>query len=707
MQLLVAYGADVSELTDAGALLEISAFSLFLELDDAVSALLQRCNELGVNLDQALAQGAGKETRAVRPGRHARRGAPGMPCRRRRQGGTYAGCTLLTAAVACGNVPGLQLLLTHGASASAKDCVGNTPLSIAAALGLCDAVKALLGFGADPDACAGEQEEFPLQIALHLWHASAHQAHLRHLPPPDDDSDACMPDMHIVSDNAVAREALALMEEEDEDVDAEVSAQTLVKAEVVQALAAEADEEERLEVERAAGGGSGGGSGSRGGGGADPIVRMRHVVAELWDNSDSQITEEWASDGSGSSVALESSDAGTEDEQGVYEVPMAFGDVLAADNVGLPDDVPNREDSFQAALEGGNPEVRHWPPLGSDSAAALLGEGESDRFLEALAEESLIGSLSSFSNLSNGSMERAFQCGLRRHIFNAVTVPEEVRQMGHSGSTAPMSMSSPVSEERVQRSSVRPSPLANERFPLCLPESTLQLSRPLGAAYRALSSAVPTPAYPLSPATPAGDPSRRSVVSAGHPHMWPGVDARGGGPSRGGAQVGLLGWSGRSSGSWRIPAPGCMPRLRSPLRHRDGGDSPLSSDSPVARGCMRRMHWPQALSMSRPPLRAATPDDKFPAERAEVAGISQPGCCTMALPDLWQYVSQCWVPRERSDGHWTGACLVDCFSTAWMAACWRPAIFRDICAGLLLVLPAWVTASLVQMAAAAIPPHPP
>jgi hypothetical protein len=57
VQLLVAYGADVAGIEDPVALLEVSAFSLFLELDDAVSALLQQCNALNVNLDQPLSQG--------------------------------------------------------------------------------------------------------------------------------------------------------------------------------------------------------------------------------------------------------------------------------------------------------------------------------------------------------------------------------------------------------------------------------------------------------------------------------------------------------------------------------------------------------------------------------------------------------------------------------------------------------------------------
>ena len=57
VQLLVAYGADVAGMEDHTALLEVSAFSLFLELDDAVTALLQQCNSLNVDLDQPLSQG--------------------------------------------------------------------------------------------------------------------------------------------------------------------------------------------------------------------------------------------------------------------------------------------------------------------------------------------------------------------------------------------------------------------------------------------------------------------------------------------------------------------------------------------------------------------------------------------------------------------------------------------------------------------------
>lgn len=58
VQLLVAYGADVAGMEDPTALLEVSAFSLFLELDDAVTSLLQQCNSLSVDLDQPLSQGA-------------------------------------------------------------------------------------------------------------------------------------------------------------------------------------------------------------------------------------------------------------------------------------------------------------------------------------------------------------------------------------------------------------------------------------------------------------------------------------------------------------------------------------------------------------------------------------------------------------------------------------------------------------------------
>jgi len=55
--LLVAYGADVEELADANALVEVTAFSASLELDDAVERLLQRCNQLQLELDIVLEQG--------------------------------------------------------------------------------------------------------------------------------------------------------------------------------------------------------------------------------------------------------------------------------------------------------------------------------------------------------------------------------------------------------------------------------------------------------------------------------------------------------------------------------------------------------------------------------------------------------------------------------------------------------------------------
>lgn len=57
MQLLVAYGADVGELADAKALVEVTAFSASLELDDAVERLLERCDHLKLDLNLVLEQG--------------------------------------------------------------------------------------------------------------------------------------------------------------------------------------------------------------------------------------------------------------------------------------------------------------------------------------------------------------------------------------------------------------------------------------------------------------------------------------------------------------------------------------------------------------------------------------------------------------------------------------------------------------------------
>ena len=86
----------------------------------------------------------------------------------------------MTAAVACGNMAALRTLLARGAAAGVPDAAGNTALSIAVALGLCDAVKLLLAHGADPDAAAGAHGELPLQIAVHLWLLSARAAGARH-----------------------------------------------------------------------------------------------------------------------------------------------------------------------------------------------------------------------------------------------------------------------------------------------------------------------------------------------------------------------------------------------------------------------------------------------------------------------------------------------------------------------------------------------
>lgn len=230
----------------------------------------------------------------------------------------YTGCTLLTAAVACGNTPGLQLLLKHGASPSMQDTVGNTPLSIAAALGLCDAVKALLGSGADPDACAGKQKEFPLQIALHLWHASAQQAQLRHAPSFDEDDDsACMPAMPVVTDvvgNAVARNALAAMEQEGAEStefgqEAQVAQKAQVRSEVMELLARRTARDEKLEAQRdnqlgwkggedeesrEIGGGDGADEGGKGGVrgvGAD-AARLRRKVADFWGSNSGSLDDD-------------------------------------------------------------------------------------------------------------------------------------------------------------------------------------------------------------------------------------------------------------------------------------------------------------------------------------------------------------------------------------------------------------------------------
>jgi hypothetical protein len=76
-------------------------------------------------------------------------------------------------------MPALCALLAAGASPSRPDALGNTALSIAAALGLCDAVTLLLRHGADPDVASGAQHELPLQIAVHLWYVSIQEAGCR------------------------------------------------------------------------------------------------------------------------------------------------------------------------------------------------------------------------------------------------------------------------------------------------------------------------------------------------------------------------------------------------------------------------------------------------------------------------------------------------------------------------------------------------
>lgn len=47
----------MEELADPNALVEVTAFSASLELDDAVERLLQRCNQLQLDLDIVLEQG--------------------------------------------------------------------------------------------------------------------------------------------------------------------------------------------------------------------------------------------------------------------------------------------------------------------------------------------------------------------------------------------------------------------------------------------------------------------------------------------------------------------------------------------------------------------------------------------------------------------------------------------------------------------------
>jgi hypothetical protein len=58
VQLLAAYGAGFEAFTDAAALLEVFAYAVFLELDDALAPLLAQCAELPVDLDRTLSQGA-------------------------------------------------------------------------------------------------------------------------------------------------------------------------------------------------------------------------------------------------------------------------------------------------------------------------------------------------------------------------------------------------------------------------------------------------------------------------------------------------------------------------------------------------------------------------------------------------------------------------------------------------------------------------
>lgn len=493
----------------------------------------------------------------------------------------HAGCTLLTAAVACGNVPGLQLLLAHGASPSVQDSVGNTPLSIAAALGLCDAVKALLCSGANPDACAGKQKEFPLQIALHLWHASAQQAQLRHAPSFDEAADSgCLTAMPVMSDivgNAVARNALALMEEEGAEStelgEQEVSVQSLVRSEVMHALAKDADREEKMEREREKLEGmmEGRGEGAWGDGvamhgmGADAIVRLRRAVADFWgstsgslagtdeerEDEESEDEDEGAlgkiSDESGSDESFHDSCAlpgGEENhepgmpfmtEDGIEDMKRSGGlpgeQVEGKESVGEGIMAAAVESSLMGLDEDVFPGVTNLPngvTLSPADVAAAADRG--DKFLHAPARPpvdmlpgpqspdiSFPGSLSSFSNLSNCSVDRDFQGGSRRHIFCATNMPDEVRFSGNSAGLATVSAQDAVQSDQLNVS--HQSTLSNHsaggkaskrtrseraRVALETPLSAVSagflvplsspyrpLQRPLGAHYRTLTPGVP------------------------------------------------------------------------------------------------------------------------------------------------------------------------------------------------------------------------
>jgi hypothetical protein len=58
VQLLAAYGASLDDFADKEGLVEVIAYSVFLELDNALDSLLARCRELGMDINGTLSQGA-------------------------------------------------------------------------------------------------------------------------------------------------------------------------------------------------------------------------------------------------------------------------------------------------------------------------------------------------------------------------------------------------------------------------------------------------------------------------------------------------------------------------------------------------------------------------------------------------------------------------------------------------------------------------
>lgn len=75
-----------------------------------------------------------------------------------------------------GSAPMIELLLTHGASATGANALGTTPLMIAAASGNADAIKVLLKHGADPNSRESAHQQTALMFAANYDRGDAIRA---------------------------------------------------------------------------------------------------------------------------------------------------------------------------------------------------------------------------------------------------------------------------------------------------------------------------------------------------------------------------------------------------------------------------------------------------------------------------------------------------------------------------------------------------